>query len=103
MLSKLLNELPHLEDKIAFTELSTPLSTRHFSNYQHGEIYGLEHTPARFASRWLRPNSPLKGLYLTGQDIVTVGVGGALYSGVLAATAILKKSVILRILTNRRL
>jgi all-trans-retinol 13,14-reductase len=103
LLAKLLLELPHLEGKIAFTELSTPLSTRHFSNYERGEIYGLEHTPARFASRWLRPTSPLKGLYLTGQDIVTVGVGGALYSGVLAATVILKKSVILRILFGRQL
>lgn len=99
----LLRELPHLKNRIAFTELSTPLSTKHFSNYSRGEIYGLEHTPARFANSLLRPGTSVKGLYLTGQDIVTVGFGGALYSGVLAATVALKKSVILRILLNRSL
>jgi all-trans-retinol 13,14-reductase len=33
-------------------------------------------------------------LYLTGQDIVTVGIGGALMSGVLTASAILKTNLI---------
>jgi all-trans-retinol 13,14-reductase len=101
--AKLLRELPHLEKHIVYTELSTPLSTLHFAGYSEGEIYGLSHTPSRFANRALRPQTPIKGLILTGQDIVTVGVGGALYSGVLAATVALKKSVIVRILAKRPL
>jgi all-trans-retinol 13,14-reductase len=96
----LIKVLPQIEGHIAYSELSTPLSTRHFMNYQSGEIYGLEHTPARFALRSLRPQTRIKGLFLTGQDVVTVGVAGALYSGVLTATTILKKSVIMRILFN---
>ncbi|MBY0416241.1 MAG: hypothetical protein K2Q18_18855, partial [Bdellovibrionales bacterium] len=100
---KLLKALPHLKGRISYSELSTPLSTQHFMNYSQGEIYGLEHTSARFALSFLRPSTPIKGLYLTGQDIVSVGVGGALYSGVLAATKVLNKSVILRILFNRKM
>lgn len=103
LLLKLYEVCPHLEGKVSFLELSTPLSTDHFMNYSRGEIYGLEHTPARFKLRQLRPRTSIKGLYLTGQDIVTVGVGGALYSGVLAATTILKRSVILRVIFNRKL
>ena len=56
----------------------------------HGEIYGLEHSPARFNLTSLQPKSTIRGLYLAGQDIVTVGVGGALASGMLCATQILK-------------
>jgi len=101
--SKLLSVLPQIKGRITFSELSTPLSTKHFANYSTGEIYGLEHTPERFTYSFLRPETAVKGLYLTGQDIVTVGVGGALYSGVLAATKVLNKSVIMRILFNRAL
>jgi hypothetical protein len=31
---------------------------------------------------------PIKNLYLTGQDIVTCGIGGALMSGLLTAAAV---------------
>ena len=99
----LLKAVPQIRGHIAYSELSTPLSTRDYSGYQSGEIYGLEHTPERFAFRQLRPQTKLPGLFLTGQDIVTVGVAGALYSGVLTATTILKKSVILRIFMNKPL
>jgi all-trans-retinol 13,14-reductase len=101
--AKLIEAVPQIENRIAYSELSTPLSTKHFAGYSSGEIYGLEHTPARFQLSQLRPETKIKGLYLTGQDIVTVGVGGALYSGVLAATKVLNKSVIMRILFNRAL
>ena len=33
----------------------------------------------------LRPKTPIKNYYLTGQDIVTVGIGGALMSGLVTA------------------
>ena len=79
--------------RIAHAELSTPLSTRHFAGYARGEIYGLDHTPARFRQPWLRPHTPIAGLFLTGQDIVTDGVAGALAGGVLAASAILRRNV----------
>ncbi len=86
--------VPQVKGKIDVAELSTPLSTRHFCNYDQGEIYGIEHTPERFRQDWLRPQTPVKNLFLTGQDIVTDGIGGALFAGVLTASAILKKNVL---------
>jgi all-trans-retinol 13,14-reductase len=35
-----------------------------------------------------------RGLFLTGQDIVTDGVGGALMAGVLTAWALLRRNVL---------
>ena len=32
---------PHLKDKIAFHELSTPLSTKAMAHYEFGELYGV--------------------------------------------------------------
>jgi phytoene dehydrogenase-like protein len=75
-------------------ELSTPLSTKHFAAWAHGEIYGLDHTPARFRQRWLKPQTQVPGLYLTGQDVVTCGVAGALLGGVLCASVILRKNLL---------
>ena len=87
-------EVPQIAGKIAYSELSTPLSTRHFGNYDKGEIYGLEHTPARFRERALRPKTGLKGFYLTGQDVCTAGVAGALFGAVLAASSILGRNLL---------
>jgi len=88
LLGELYRQFPQLEGKIDYYELSTPLSTAHFVNYKDGEIYGLDHSPARFRDMNLRPRTAVKNLYLTGQDIVTCGVGGALMSGLLTAAAV---------------
>lgn len=90
MLEKLFELYPQIKGKVAVTEVSTPLSTRHFTNYAHGEIYGLAHSPDRFKIKTLRPKTPIKGLYLVGQDISIVGVAGALTSGMLCAIELLK-------------
>ena len=92
LLDKLFELMPQTKDHIEITELSTPLSTRHFTNYTSGEIYGLEHSPQRFRFKWLRPQTPIKNLFLTGQDTLTVGMGGALFSGVVTASSLLKKN-----------
>ena len=85
--------VPNLKDKITFHELSTPLSTRDLANYSTGELYGINHTPSRFRQKWLKPKTTIKGLYLTGQDILTAGVAGALSAGALTASVILKKNL----------
>ena len=83
----------NLEGKIAYHELSSPLSTRDMAHYQFGELYGMDHTPSRFRQKWLKPKTPIKGLYLTGQDITTVGLPSALTSGVLTSSVIMKKNL----------
>lgn len=90
MLKVLYKFFPQIEGTIVASEVSTPLSTENFTNYKSGEIYGLAHSPERFTLPFLRPKTKLKGLYLTGQDITLVGVAGAMLSGLLCATAILK-------------
>lgn len=84
---------PGLRGRIGHAELSTPLSTRHFMNYARGEAYGLAATPARFRERRLRPETPVAGLYLAGQDLAMGGVTGALVGGALAASAVLGRNM----------
>ena len=83
-----------MRGKLDTAELSTPLSTRHFMNYQHGEAYGVSVTPARFHLRCLTPHTAVRNLYLTGQDVCTLGVTGALAGGVLTASAILGSNLV---------
>ena len=53
-----------------------------------GEIYGLDHDPERFEQDWLKPKTDIPGLYLTGQDIVSCGVTGAMVGGLLTAVQV---------------
>ena len=84
---------PAVRGKIDIAELSTPLSTRHFMNYQHGEAYGVSATPERFRLRCLTPQTAVRNLYLTGQDVCTRGVTGAMMGGVLTASAALGRNL----------
>jgi all-trans-retinol 13,14-reductase len=94
LLDNLYGQLPHLRGEIDYYELSTPLSTKNFTAYQSGEIYGLDHSPARFQNEFLTPHTPINNLYLTGQDIVSCGIGGALMGGLITSSAILRKNLI---------
>jgi len=101
LLAQLYRFEPQVKGKIDHYELSTPLSTANFVNYEHGEIYGLDHSPQRFNLDFLRPATPVKNFYLTGQDVVGCGIGGALFSGMLTASAILKKNMAAKVLKKQ--
>jgi all-trans-retinol 13,14-reductase len=96
LLNLLYREVPRARGAVAIAELSTPITTRHFSNYSRGEMYGLAHDPARFVERALRPRTAVPGLWLAGQDVCTCGVGGALGGAYLAASAIARRSLLPR-------
>jgi len=85
--------VPATRGKIDTAELSTPLSTRHFANYQSGEIYGASCVPARFRARAFGAHTPIRNLYLTGQDASVAGVTGALFGGVITASVILRRNM----------
>ncbi len=104
LLAELYKQMPQLWEALDFHELATPLSTEWFHLYDRGEIYGLDHDLQRFQQNWLHPVSPVKGLYLTGQDVVTAGVGGALMGGVLTTAAMLgaKQYRLWRLLKGRK-
>lgn len=89
LLKYVYDKLPQLEGKVDYFEVSTPQSTNWFSGYQHGELYGLDHTAERMQQDWLGPRTPIEGLWLTGQDTLTCGVTGAMMSGMLTTTAMI--------------
>jgi all-trans-retinol 13,14-reductase len=97
LLEQLYIHVPQVRGKVDYSELSSPLSTRHFSGHPHGEMYGLSPTPERFRMR-MRAQTPVRGLFLTGQDLVMAGVVGAMFGGVLAASAVLRRNVLKEIL-----
>lgn len=79
---------PELAELVVFRELATPLATVAFTGHVKGAFYGLEATPKRILSDALRMKTPIKGLYLTGQDVVTPGILGAMWGGLLCAASI---------------
>jgi all-trans-retinol 13,14-reductase len=98
LLDKLYEQMPQVKGKVLHYELSSPLSTKHFMYYEKGEIYGLDHSPKRFRQKFLQPRTPIRNFYLTGQDIVTAGIGGALFSGLLTASALTGKNFMKKII-----
>lgn len=53
--------------------------------------------------RVYRPESGLPGLYLTGQDVTTLGVTGALMSGILTAHSVLGYGSPIDVMSGRNL
>ena len=92
--SSLEQHVPAVRGKLDMAELSTPLSTRHFMNYQRGEAYGVSATPDRFSLRCLTPHTAVRNLYLTGLYVCTLGVVGALMGGVVTASAALRRNLL---------
>jgi phytoene dehydrogenase-like protein len=88
LLAQVERRIPGFSKLVVHRELSTPLTTAHFTGHSGGEIYGIPATPERFGKPWLRTRTPVAGLYLAGADALLLGVGGAVMSGVACAAAI---------------
>lgn len=85
----LLRFYPELKDKILDINMATPLTTQHYLNSSNGESYGLDMNSYRLTKAFdLKPRTDINGLFLTGQDICTLGVTGAMMSGVLTANVV---------------
>lgn len=94
MFEQLYRVAPQLKGKVDCYDISSPLSTKKFTNHPFGEIYGTAHTPKRFRQEFLKPYTPVKHLYLTGQDVLIASIAGGLMGGLLCASAILKKNML---------
>jgi all-trans-retinol 13,14-reductase len=81
-------KFPALAPLIVYHELGTPLATAAFTGHDKGGFYGVETTPRRMLSNALNARTPVPGLFLTGQDVMTPGIAGALSGGMLGAAAI---------------
>lgn len=88
LMAVLYDKLPQLRGKVDYFEVSTPLSTNWFGAYRRGELYGLDHDTSRFRQDWLSPRTRIKGLWLTGQDVLTCGVVGAMMAGMLTSLSV---------------
>ncbi|XP_052073278.1 all-trans-retinol 13,14-reductase-like isoform X1 [Mytilus californianus] len=96
MLNQVLLMFPQLEDKVAYTDVGSPLSNKYYLGFDKGEMYGLDHTLQRFSpevSVELRAQTDIPGLFLTGQDISTCGFTGAMFGGMFCAGAVLNRKL----------
>lgn len=94
--------VPGLADLVTYAELSTPLSVEHFTSHPSGRFYGLAGTPQRYRAEPLRARTPLPGLFLTGSDISSPGIVGALIGGLVAACQIIGGIAFFRIMSQMK-
>jgi len=85
------SKIPGFASKITYKELSTPLTTEHYSGNKFGYIYGIPSVPERKDLKFISNRTHIKNLYLTGADSGTHGIAGALFSGVFAAAEVIGK------------
>lgn len=77
---------PGFAEIVEYHELSTPITNEHFTDHPNGGIYGLPFVGERFHwgnLAWTHPVTPLPGLYLTGADVCSLGIGGDMMGGVI--------------------
>jgi len=104
ILEQLYKYYPQIKDKVVFTEVGTPLTFNYYIGSYEGETYGADCNPSRFQlNDWIRPDTHIKNLYLTGQDITTLGFTGAMMGGILTASSILGYGGIIDLITGRNL
>ncbi len=101
LLAAVERRLPGFGSLVAYRELSTPLTTEHFSGHPGGEIYGIPFTPERVGMT-LGPRTPVPGLFLTGADALMLGVFGTLMSGLMCAAAVAGMSTFGRLAAEAR-
>ena len=81
--------VPLAKEKIAVADVSTPLSIEQWLASDGGAAVGLDVTPERFCDPIVRNHldcrTPIKNLWLTGQDTTLCGVVLAQIAGVITA------------------
>ncbi len=80
---------PSFRELIDYQELSTPLSVTSMTGHEVGAIYGEPATAARLMKNAFPTRTSFKNLYLTGCDVGSVGINGALMGGVMTTASIL--------------
>ena len=81
--------LPGFADAVRYEEVATPLSIEHYTSHSQGCFYGLPLTSQRLNAGLTTPDTPIPGLFLTGQDAGFPGIVGATMAGWTSACRIL--------------
>lgn len=81
--------LPGFTELVDYAELATPLTLEHYIGRSGGRMYGIAAGPARYRERALRPGTPIRGLYLAGNDASALGIVGAFMGGFAAVSQVL--------------
>jgi phytoene dehydrogenase-like protein len=80
---------PGFGEMVEYRELATPLTVEHFLGSPRGSIYGYPGVPERYEKQWLTPKTGIKNLWLTGTDVASHGIVGAMMGGVATAGKLL--------------
>eukprot|EP00923_Selenidium_pygospionis_P049319 GHVN01084969.1.p1 GENE.GHVN01084969.1~~GHVN01084969.1.p1 ORF type:complete len:630 (+),score=71.82 GHVN01084969.1:182-2071(+) len=95
---------PQLKDCVEYFEVGSPLSNKYYLGAHEGVMYGLDHDLKRFSPGGcvaLRPETDVKNLFLTGQDVLSCGIGGAAMGGLLCSSAVLNRNLYSDLMTLR--
>uniref|UniRef100_A0A8D0YHX3 All-trans-retinol 13,14-reductase n=1 Tax=Sus scrofa TaxID=9823 RepID=A0A8D0YHX3_PIG len=95
-LSVVLKLFPQLEGKVDSVTGGSPLTTQFYLAAPRCACYGADHDLSRLhphVMASMRAQSPIPNLYLTGQDIFTCGLMGALQGALLCSGASLKRNL----------
>ena len=95
----------NLEENCEHITGGSPFTLDHYINSSNGQMYGLDHAVKRFgieASILLRPECiGVEGLYFSGQDVSSAGFVGAQMGGILTASVILKRNLLIDFMEYR--
>lgn len=96
---------PKIKDKLVFQDVATPLTNCHYLGAQRGAMYSAEHNLDRFQAETVarnRCNTPVKNLFISGQDVFSCGIAGALHGGLLCASTVLDHIVYIDLLLLKK-
>ena len=93
---------PGFRNLVDYCEVSTPLTVERFTGHPRGSVYGVPATPARFEQPYLKVATPLRNLYLTGADVASPGIMGAMMGGVATTARLLGPTGFLRVMSAAR-
>ncbi|XP_051571407.1 all-trans-retinol 13,14-reductase-like [Myxocyprinus asiaticus] len=87
---------PKIQDRIESVDAGTPITNQHYIGAPKGEICGADHGLPRFSmelNSTIRPQTPIKNLFLTGQDVFLCGFAGALAGALTCGSVLLNRNL----------
>ncbi len=94
---------PGFRELVCYQELATPLTVESMAGHPRGGVYGLAATPERYKAEAFPIKTSISNLTLTGCDVLSVGINGAMMGGVLTAARLLGPIGFPRLLRAARL